>query len=815
MRIVDELAGEVRHACRQLARSPGLTVFAMLALAVGVGGTMTVFTLVNGVLLRPLPFERAGELYRIASTSSDGVSRWTAVPELTRWQEESRHGRDVAGFTPMDFNLRGPNPEGLIVVWASRNFLQVLGFAPRIGRDFAGVHFSPGSERTALISHELWRRRYGADPSIVGRRVELEGPPFLTDSNGGYTIIGVLPQEFWLFHTRTDFVIPMRASAQQLHDPTQRLVQTVVGRLRSSRPEQVAGELSAISHAVDRESEKRSIQIQRLADWHFGDLRHPLLFLMGTAVLAALTACANVALILVARTSARRRELAIRLAIGAGRGRVVRQLLVESLVLAASGGLAGMLLTIVLASAARSLIPEDVVSRLPGGLDALSWDWRAAAAATAAVMITGLLAGGSALLVSPLSANADDLRGAGPGIQTGRLPVQRALVIGQTAVAVVLLIAGGMLLRSLDHLRRVDLGIEPRDGLVVWLNLNLSRYATDADRVRFYDAVLEQLAAHPDVQHASGVDMPFNLDWQTTRIATAETLREAPDRWPAVLARATTSTYFARHGIRQLQGRPFTELDDARSPQVAIVSQTLANRRWPGGAIGQPLTTRTESGDMTTCTIVGVVADVRSAPTTEPRPIVYRPYRQAPPPWMYITVESSAASSALFPAIRRAVWRVDPDQALDGPSGPWTLRQWLSAPARQPRLIAVIGNALATMAAVLAITGLYGLLAFMVARRTAEFGLRAALGATRGRLVGLVLRHTLALTAAGVALGLVGAACLMWLLRGLLFGVPPLDPIVFSAAAFGFVIIAALASIIPARRAMSVSPVTALRNDAA
>jgi hypothetical protein len=292
---------------------------------------------------------------------------------------------------------------------------------------------------------------------------------------------------------------------------------------------------------------------------------------------SAVGACANVALILVARTRVRRRELAIRLAIGAGRARVVRQLLTESLVLAAAGGLAGVCLALLLAGSVRALVPATVISRLPGGYDALSLEWRTAVATVVAIVVSGLLAGLSSISACRFREGFDDLRSATPErVQGGRLPMQTVLVIGQTAVAIVLLIAGGMLLKSLDHLRRVDLGVEPREGLVVWLNLNLSRYPTNDDRVRFYGAVFEQLAAQPDVAHASGIDTPFHLEWQTTRIATVGATREAPERWPVALARATTPTYFERQGIRRLRGRTFTDQDDARSPPVAIVSQALA-----------------------------------------------------------------------------------------------------------------------------------------------------------------------------------------------------------------------------------------------
>lgn len=573
VRAVEDVTRDLSYAARQLRRSPGFTIVALLALALGVGSTLTVFTVVNAVLVRPLPFDRADELYRVAKKSPNGLAQWLSVPEFNQWQEETHGGVSLAGFTPMDFNLRGANPEGLTVVWASWNFLPVLGIVPQLGRSFTEAELTPESERTALVSHEMWQRRYGGDATIVGSHVDLEGPGFLADSNGRYTIIGVLPERFWLFYSRTDFVIPMRASAQQLSDPTRRLVGTVIARLTGATPEVLQSDLAAISRRVDRESsglrtEATSIDVTSLRDWHFGDLRRPLLFLMGTALLVALTACANVALVLIARTSSRQRELAIRAAIGAARGRVVRQLLTESLLLSLLGGLLGLCLAVGAVNVVAALIPRNVVSRLPGGLESLALDRQVIAVAIAAIVLSGLLSGLGSLFASGLTGSFDRLRTAALStVPAGRQTLQALLVVAQTTVAVVLLIAGGLLVRSLVQMNRVDLGIEPRPGLVVWLNMNLSRHPQDEDRVRYYEAVFEQLRAQPEVAHASGVDLPFILEWQTTRFETQGNPSVTPDSWPEALARAVTPTYFERHGIRLVQGRP-------------SLRSTMRARRW-------------------------------------------------------------------------------------------------------------------------------------------------------------------------------------------------------------------------------------------
>lgn len=819
MQTCDDLTRDLRYAVRQLRRSPGLTAVALLALALGIGATTTVFTVVNAILVRPLPFHRAEQLNRVAKTSSGDVEQWLSVPELARWQAEAPRGAILAGYTPMDFNLRGANPEGLTVAWASRSFLAVLGIAPRLGRAFADEDFTPGAARVALISHALWQRRYGGDPGIVGSTVDLEGPPFLTESNGRYTIVGVLPAQFWLFYSRTDFVVPMRASAKQMNDASRQLVATVLVRLSGTGREPLRSALTAASRRLEHESsrspsEPATIEVTSLRDWHFGDLHQPLLFLMGAALVVALTACANVALVLVARTSWRHRELAIRVAIGAGRGRVIRQLLTESLLLAIVGGVLGACLAAGAVEGLSLLIPHAVVSRLPEGLEALSLDLPVALVAVAGSVFTGLLSGLGSLAAARMTGRFDAVASGASRAPARRPLLQDLLVIAQTIAAVVLLIAGGLLVRSLVRLNDIDLGVVPRSGLVVWLNMNLSRYSGDDDRVQFYEAVFERLRAEPEVAHASGVDMPFNVDWQTTRFALSDGASQELNRWPQALARAATPTYFERHGIRLIEGRTFTERDDRSAAPVAVVSETLARRYWPGRSpIGEQVVTRSDSRKPVSSTVVGVVGDVRSTPTAAPRPIVYRPVPQAPPPWMYITIEATAGPNALLPAIRRAVWAVDPDQPLDGPSGPWTLDEWLTERLQQPRLLAAIGNALSGIAVSLALVGLYGLLSYTVTRRTSEFGLRMALGATPAQIMRLVLRDTLSLAVIGVALGLVAAAFVARLLSGMLFGVAPLDPVTFAAAALVFLAVAVLASLLPARRALSVSAAVALRAD--
>jgi putative ABC transport system permease protein len=327
--------------------------------------------------------------------------------------------------------------------------------------------------------------------------------------------------------------------------------------------------------------------------------------------------------------------------------------------------------------------------------------------------------------------------------------------------------------------------------------------------------VLERLGLQPEIRHASGVDMPFYFEWQTVRVGTENNALTEPTRWPEALARAVTPTYFERHGIRLVAGRYFTERDAFRSSPVAVVSQTLAERYWPGvSPIGRQLRTASASGQSASSTVVGVVKDIRSAPRAQAKPIVYRPFQQTPPPWMYITVEGATNSGGLFPAIRRAVWSVDPDQPLEGASGgPWTLSEMLSDRTERPRLIARVGNTLAAIALLLATIGAYGLLSYSVARRTSEFGVRMALGANPLNVMSLVLQRTLTLTVVGIALGFCAAAFITRFLEGILFGVTPLDLTTFIGAGFVFLSVSVLASLLPARRAMAVNPLVALRTE--
>lgn len=821
VRALEDLARDLRYAARQLKRAPGFTFLSVMALALGIGATVTAFKVVNAVFLRPLPFERSGELYRLTKISPSGTAQWLTVHELNRWQDENRTVAKMAGFTVMDFNLRRPEPEGLLVVWASQSFLDVFGTRPQLGRGFGPIDFDPRSDKTALISHEMWRRRYAADPAIIGLQVDLEGPTFLSQSSGRYRIIGVLPPHFWLFHSRTDFVIPMRPSAEQLNDSTQRLVETVIARHEAATPEVVRSDIAAITRQIEREAspsqtQPASIEVRSIREWQFGDLRQSFLFMMATTALVALIACANVSLVLISRTIYRQREFAIRLAVGAGRSRVVRQLLTESALLSALGGFGGILVAAGASGMVGVLIPSQIMNRVPGGVESLSIDGRVVTVALVATVLAALVSGLGSLLAFRPSQSFQNLHQTTQGLAAAnRVPLQSVLVISQTALAVTLLIAAGLLSRSLIELNSIDLGIREREGLVVWINLNQSRYPKDEDRIRFYRTVFERLNMQPEIRHASGVDMPFYFEWQTVRAGTETNAPTEPSRWPEVLARAVTSTYFERHGIHLVAGRYFTEQDYFRASPVAIVSQTFAERHWPGvNPVGRQLRTVSDSSQPASTTVVGVVSDIRSGPHQPPKPIVYRPFEQLPPPWMYITIEGGRDAEGLFSAIRRAVWSVDPDQPLDGASGgPWTLGEMLSDRTERPRLIARVGIALAGVALLLAAIGVFGLLSYSVARRTSEFGVRIALGASAHNVRSLVVRRTITLTGAGIALGFCVAVFITRFLEGMLFGVTPLDPVTFMAAAFVFLAVSLLASLVPARRAMAVSPLVALRTD--
>jgi putative ABC transport system permease protein len=815
---LDDLRRDMRYALRSLSKTPGFTAVAVLTLALGIGATTAIFSIVNAVLIRSLPFERADQLYKISRRSAEQISQWISVPEFIEWQEQNRAFSRLAGFTHMDFNIRGQRPESVLAVWASQDFLNVLGVKPHLGRPFRTEEFQPTADRVTVIGHQLWQRRFGGDPDIVGKAIDLDGPQFLSDSSGRYTIIGVLPASFWLFHPRgAEVVVPMRASSNQMADRKQRLVESVIGRLTDSTPEQAVTHITAIARRFDSglpsyANDRSTIEVVGLHESHMGDWRRPLLLLLGATVLVALIACMNVTLLLLARGNERQREFAIRTSLGAGRVRLMRQLLTETVLLSAMGGLLGLLIAVLGIDLLTLLIPSQLLNRIPAGAESISFDDRVLTVAAIGVALAGILTG----LVPALRASRAGLSqtfaaATGGWVRDRRLTLQGSLVIVQTALAIILLFAATLLLKTLGNLQRVDLGLTPNSDLVVWLNLNPSRYPSDADKVRFYNQVIEQLQMQPEIGAVSGVDLPFLFDWQIVRFSVDSGQTADVTRWPQALDRAVTATYFDRHGIRLVRGRWFREVDDSRAPQVAIVSQTLAQRFWPkSDPVGQQLSLHAGSNNES-ATIIGVVTDILHSPNAQPQPIIYRSFKQHPPPWMYFTVEGSTPTIALLEPIRRAVWAVDPDQPLDGPEGPWTLANWISDEIAQPRLIAVLMNVFALVALALAIIGLYGTLAYSVTQRTREIGIRMALGAKRSQVIGLVVSQGAALTAIGIVLGLAGAGAITRYLEGLLFGVTPHDPATFITVGLIFASVTIFAAFVPARRATKVDPMVALR----
>ena len=814
MHLVDVISQDVRQVARALARTPGFTGIAVVTLALGIGVVTTMFTVANAAIVRPLPFERPHQLYEVRKIAAGGGRVWLSLPELQEWQSQNRAFSGLAGSTAFDFNLRGNPPSTISATGVTPGYLELLGVHIHIGRRFVETEYGSGSDRVVLLTYPFWQQRFGADPNVIGTTLELEGPFHLSDSTGRYTVIGVLAPEFWHFfdRTRTHVVLPLRASASHMADRNRRLVERVIGRLSDTSASVAAEGLRRISDTEDRQflqsSANVSVDVLPLADAHFGTVRRTLILLLASTLVVAVIASANVALLFLARGYTRRHELAVRASLGANRLALARLQLIEAGIVALAGAVLGGAVSLWGLQIVRLLIPSAIGTMIPGGVEAIGHDGTTLLAVMLVTMALAVCAGSAPAWLAFRTDATAPLRTARQVAHAG-LSMQRILVVAEVALAVTLLAGSALLLNSMVRLNRVNLGITPPAGIVVWINLNLSRYPDNEAKTRFYDRLIEALDTQPQVSRTSAVDQPFNLDWLTVPFALEGQVWSNSRELPRALDRAVSPGYFAHHGIGLRQGRRFDERDNAGSPAVAIVSATLARRAWPGEVpLGRRLRLVERPSEPVEVTVVGVVSDIRHAPQHEPMPIVYRPYAQHSPPWMYLSVEGTGGAEALLHAVRDAVAGVDVLQPVDGP---WTLAEWMRYPTTQARLMTTLASVFAGSALLLAALGIYGVLTQVVARRDREFGIRIAVGATPARILWTASSLGLGLSSVGIAVGIGGAIVLTRTLEGMLFGVSPTDPATLATVAALFGGVSWIASIIPAYGATRVDPMLILR----
>jgi putative ABC transport system permease protein len=798
----------MRYGLRTLAKNPGFAAVAILAIALGVGPNSAVFSIIHAVLLQPLPIPNADRVVIMWETNRARNNEQLAVSgrDLLDWRSEARLFDGFAtGQASPDFGFTltgGGEPERVLAGKVSANFTDLMGLRPVVGRGFLPAESEPGAAPTVMLSHQLWQRRFHGDPGIAGKSIGLDGV--------SYNIVGVLPANLRSIGSVDVWI----ANNDDLpHAPRAERRYGAFGLLKPGVTRaQAQAEMDAIQNRLASRYPDSNTQVGVSLTPLAGLLTsvRPAFLMLALAVAFLLTiACANVAGLLLARGAARQKEIAVRAALGATRARIVKQVLGESLLLAVAGGIAGLGLAAVSLSLLRNALP-DVIPRLKE----MTVDWTVLAFTIAASLLTGVLFGLlPALRMARASVSAMLNDGGGKGSPSGGSQRARSvLLMGEVALAVVLLAGAGLLMRSFANLASVDPGFRDDRLLTMRLSLPDAQYGDAVNRANFARNVVRRAGSLPGVQSASLISvLPFR-SYFVTLPARLRPYRldgdpELPpaDR-PAADVRVVGSDFLATMGIRVVQGRDFTLHDNRDSRNVAIVNQSLARR---AGRDVMGLRVRLGPNDLRE--IVGVVPDVRLYNLDGAvRPAIFVPHDQAPGSIFTLLVRTSGDPMSVAGAVRREIQAEDPLQAV---ADVQTMEQVVSDSLLLRRLSMSMLSVFAGLALLLSGVGIYGLTAYSVSRRTREIGLRMALGAGRGDILRLVVGRGLLVGLAGVGLGIPGALAMARFMRGMLYGIESSDPLVFVSVAALLVMLAAIASYIPARRAMRVDPVVALKHE--
>jgi len=816
---------DARYALRTMRRNPAFALTAALTLALGIGANTAIFTVIRAVLLNPLAYPNPGRLVRLTRENPRANAHNDSFT-LLRFEKMKASARSFSGIGAylklaenMSLSGRG-EPVALTGARVSANFLDILGVQPVTGRGFLPEEDKPGAPPVAIISSGLWRRRFESDPGIAGKAAILDSTP--------YTIIGVAPEGFAFPFPGIDVWIT-RPEAWSVLAPQFWPYVTLLNGFARLKPgvsiEQAQAEIDVLNRQYLRAHPERldagpgtGMRVTSLKDRLVSNVRPTLWTLFGAVVFVLLIACANVASLLLARASARSREFAVRAAVGAGRGRLVRQLLVESLILAIVGGAFGTLLANWALHAMKHMSALDLPRAAEIRLDGMVLGFTVALS-----VVTGILFGLFPSLQASRPDLADALResgaAAGRGLSSrgGVLGVSAhgLLVIGQVALSIVLLIGAALLMKSFARLHNIDPGFQPANLLTMKIALPPARYDTDQKKSAFFRELAQHVEATPGVRDATvAMSLPTTLGWLGTNVsAEGQPLDDGNRNSSSARLQSITPGYFRTLGIPLRRGREFTARDNAPgAPQVVIVNESFARRFWPAyprglNPVGQHMREGIDHTDW--MRIVGIVADVRElGPTAGAEPEFYVPTTIHAPQTAYLAVRTPGDPLRFANAVRNQVLSIDSDQPV---SEVKTMDDVLDSTLGQRRLTMLLLGAFAGLALLLSVIGIYGVIAYSVSRRTQELGIRQALGAGQADILRLVLRQGLVLTLAGVAIGIGGALALTRVIQGLLFHVSATDPATFAGIAVLFVVVALAASYIPARRAARIDPMAALR----
>lgn len=806
---MDTFVQDLKYGLRTLMKNPGFAIIAIFGLSFGIAVNTAIFTVVNAVLIQPLPYADPGHIYMLWEKQSY-MEPSVAYPNFMDWRSENHVFESMAAFRKTNMNLTGRgDPERLSIRMVSADFFTLLGVHPAIGRDFRAGEDQPGGEPVALLSNGLWQRRFGSSPAILGASINLDGLP--------YTVIGVAPSHFE-FASGADVFVPIG----RFYNPEQWGRGShpgiyVLGRLKKDvSVKQMDSDLQTIAASLAKQYPETNVGsgvvTKSLRDDVVGDIRPSLLLLTAAVALVLLIACANVANLMLARTAERTREIAIRVSLGAGRKRIVRQVLTESLVLSTISSAIGIVLAYWGVDLLLALRPDALPK-----LHEISLNLQALAFTIGLTVVSAFLLG---VLPAFKSASPDlnEVLKDGSSKQSGGRAqgrIREALVGSEVAIALMLLIATGLLTRSFIFTQSVDPGFRTENILTVHLSLPAEKYK-GVSSIAFFDQLQERLLALPGVKSAGYSNgLPFAGAAEVAVFVEGRTNPPAGQAPESVLYVANPD-YFETMGIRLHKGRFFTAHDDASSPVVTIVDETLAQQFFPGQ---DPIGKRISMGDGAPfMQIVGVVGHVQHYGLDSAGPAqcqMYFPMRQVPEQLlpevmgdMSVVVWTTGDPLNLAPLVRKTVLSIDPAQPVFQVQ---PMDQWLSSSLSSRKFAMTLISIFAGMALLLALIGLYGVMSYTVVQRTREIGIRVALGAARSDILTMIVVQGLLPVAIGLVIGLAGAYAFSQVLAGLLFEITPRDPITFAAIPLFLFIVALLASYIPTRRALNVDPVSALR----
>ena len=808
------LLQDLRHGLRVLAKNPGFAAVAVLTLALGIGANAAIFSLVDAVILRPLPYPEPEQLVGLGqwrNQKGEGyIQTGVSAPNVA---DIAKAGvfQYVAYFRWSGFNItEGNRPETVRGIKASADLLPMFGVQPLVGRFLTPDEMEAGHDQVAVIGHRLWLMRYGSDPSILGKTIDLD--------QKRYTIVGVMPASFrFTWDQEMDVFVPLVLTAEERSETgrgTSRDLQAQARLKAGVSLPQAQAAMNALAESLAKAypaaNKGWGIKVEPLHAAYHRQMRTPLLIMLGAVLFVLLIACANVANLLLARATGRKREIAIRVAIGATRGRLIAQLLTESLLLAVCGGSLGLLL----AYGGDRLLTVTMTRydlSLPNA-KTIDIDWRVVVFSLAITVATGVLFGLAPSWATAKTGLSESLKegGLSTTAESGRRRLRNLLVVCEMALALILLTGAGLLVRTFVGLVNVDLGMDPRNVVTMGLNLPDYKYASISQQSAFYRDLLKKIENIPGVTAAGADAGGANVFFQPQGQPPV-----TPGQEPTASYKIVTPGFLKAMGTPLVAGREFAERDNEGAPPVAMISETVARRYWPHSSpLGSHLTVlaRVYSGKNSDTSepveIVGVVKDVRNYDLWRPEPAIYVPFAQKPSRSVFLALRSAVPPMNVVPAVRDAVLSLDKEQPVNHIR---TMNEIVSetyGALRFPMTLLWIFSALAL---VLSAIGIFGVMSYTVSRRTQEMAIRMALGASRRQVVRLVLREGLAVTLGGVALGLVGALVLSRIMAGYVYGITSTDPLTFAAASLLLTVVALLASYLPARRAAKIDPLAALR----